>query len=268
VSPTDGGRRAQLKRGLARCSWSRPARGTTVLIYHRVGGGSPDERDLSVDDFARQLDELSRHDVVPLDVAVDRLEARDDRPSVVLTFDDGFADVYENAWPMLRERGIPFTLYLATDYLGGTMHWDGSTARAAGPALAWSHVAEMHRSGLCTVGNHTHRHVRPERLNVAELDACSDAVEARLGHRPAHFAYPWGIPVPHMERAMRERFRTAVTGHLGRNVPGTDPLRLRRVPVRRTDPPEFFRAKLTGRLGPERAYAAVVAAAKKAGARA
>jgi peptidoglycan/xylan/chitin deacetylase (PgdA/CDA1 family) len=239
-----------------------------VLIYHRVGGGSPDERDLAVDDFARQLDELSRHEVVPLDEAVDRIEAGDDRPSVVLTFDDGFADVHEHAWPMLRERRLPFTLYLATGYVGGTMHWDGSTARAAGPALDWSQVLEMHRSGLCTVGNHTHRHVRPEQLDVRELDACSDAVEARLGHRPAHFAYPWGIPVPAMEAQLRTRFRSAVTGRLGRNGPGTDPLHLRRVPVRRSDPPEFFRAKLTGRLGPERAYATVVATAKRAGVRA
>jgi hypothetical protein len=126
----------------------------------------------------------------------------------------------------------------------------------------------MHRSGLCTVGNHTHRHVRPEQLDVRELDACSDAVEARLGHRPAHFAYPWGIPVPAMEAQLRTRFRSAVTGRLGRNGPGTDPLHLRRVPVRRSDPPEFFRAKLTGRLGPERAYATVVATAKRAGVRA
>ncbi|NUU25128.1 MAG: polysaccharide deacetylase family protein, partial [Streptomycetaceae bacterium] len=57
-------------------------------------------------------------------------------------------------------------------------------------------------------------------------------------------------------------------GALGRKLPGTDPIRLKRVPVRRTDPTAFFRAKLTGRLGPERAYAQVVRLGKKAGARA
>jgi hypothetical protein len=45
-------------------------------------------------------------------------------------------------------------------------------------------------------------------------------------------------------------------------------MRLRRVPVRRTDPLEFFQAKLTGQLLPERAYGALVTTAKKAGARA
>jgi peptidoglycan/xylan/chitin deacetylase (PgdA/CDA1 family) len=266
--PPDDGPRVRIKQGLARCARSRPARGATVLIYHRVGGGSPDERDLSPEDFARQLDVLSRHDVVSLDTAVDRLAAGDDAPTVVLTFDDGFGDVYRHAWPLLSQRRVPFTLYLATAFVGGTMHWDGSTAKAAGPALDWAQVEEMHRSGLCTVGNHTHRHVLPGRLSVDELDACSTAIEARLGERPAHFAYPWGLPVPRMDTALGARFRTAATGQLGRNLPGTDLLRLRRVPVRRTDPPDFFRAKLTGRLGPERAYAAVVATAKRVGARA
>jgi hypothetical protein len=126
----------------------------------------------------------------------------------------------------------------------------------------------MVASGLCTVGNHTRTHARPEALTEAELDSCSDDLERHLLVRPRHFAYTWGIPVPEMEPALRARFRTAATGRLGRNQPGVDLLRLRRVPVRRTDPAQFFRAKLVGGLGPERAYAGIVAVAKKVGARA
>ena len=241
--------------------------GATLLIYHRVGGGSPDERDLAPEEFVRQLDFLADYDVVHLDQALDRLDSGDRSPTVVLTFDDGFADVHEHAWPLLRERQVPFTLYLATAFVGGTMHWDGSTAKAAGPALSWDQVAEMHASGLMTVGNHTHRHARPEALTTDELDECTDAIHARLGIRPVHFAYPWGIPVPGMQAALRSRFRSACTGQLGRNRPGSDPMLLRRVPVRRTDPIGFFAAKLRG-LGPERAYAGLVRGAKAVGARA
>jgi peptidoglycan/xylan/chitin deacetylase (PgdA/CDA1 family) len=240
----------------------------TVLTYHRVGGGSPDERDLDTAAFAAQIDVLARSDVVTLDEVARRLETGDTSPCVVLTFDDGFADIYQNAWPLLHERGLPFTLYLATGYLGGQMRWEGSTAKADGAALAWHQVEELLASGLCTIGNHTHNHVRPERLTAAELDACSEAIERHLDVVPQHFAYPWGVPVPHMESELRRRFRTAVTGKVGRNLAGHDPMRLRRVPVRRTDPLEFFRAKLTGRLVPERTYGVLVATAKRAGARA
>jgi hypothetical protein len=71
-----------------------------------------------------------------------------------------------------------------------------------------------------------------------------------------------------MEPQLRERFETAATGILGRNLPGQDLLRLRRIPVRGSDPLSFFAAKLTGRrLRAERSYAFIVATAKQAGLR-
>ncbi|NUU22909.1 MAG: polysaccharide deacetylase family protein, partial [Streptomycetaceae bacterium] len=248
--------RTSLKRQLARCAGRRPGAGATVLIYHRVGGGTSDELDLPADEFARQMAALDDADVVPLDTALDRLDAADPTPSVVLTFDDGFADVYANAWPHLRDRRLPFTLYVATGMVGGTMHWEGSTGTSAGaPALTWEQLAEMYGSGLMTIGNHTRSHARPTALGTDELDAATEEIDKHLGTRPDHFAYTWGVPVPDMEHELRCRFRSAATGALGRNLPGADPIRLKRVPVRRTDPTAFFRAKLTGRLGPERAYA-------------
>ncbi len=260
--------RRTIKRGLARLPERGSVGGATLLIYHRVGGGSADERDLSVAEFEKQVEELSWHDVVSLDAAVDRLEKGDASPSVVLTFDDGFADVYDHAWPMLKAHGLPFTIYLSTAYVGGTMHWDGSTAKAAGPGLTWPQLDEMVSSGLCLVANHTHTHARPEKLDPAELDTCNELIEKHLGVKAAHFTYTWGIPVPSMEAELRSRFRSASTGQLGRNLPGADLLRLRRVPVRNTDPIEFFKAKLTGSLRAERVYSAIVAGAKRAGAHA
>lgn len=261
--------RTALKRQLARASGRAPGDGTSLLIYHRVGGGSPDERDLTPAAFAAQLDVLAGHDVVSLDAALDRLDAGDRRPSVVLTFDDGFADVFDHAWPLLRERRVPFVLYLAAGYVGGTMQWEGSTARQPGLALTWEQVEEMAASGLCTVGNHTFTHPRPFLLTTDELDRCSAAVVEHLGRdrRPRHFAFTWGIDVPSMRAALRDRFRSAATGQLGRNLPATERLALRRIPVRGSDPIEFFAAKLKGHLLPELAYGAAVTVAKRLGAR-
>lgn len=262
------GVRRRLKTALARTSRDAPATGATLLIYHRIGGGTPDELDLTTADFERQLDILDAHDVLALDAALDRLDAGDTRPSVVLTFDDGFDDVHAKAWPLLRERSLPFTVYLASGFMGDSMVWEGSTAKeASGRGMTWDQVAELVGSGLCTIGNHTHQHVRPEVLSEAELDACTAAVEHHLGVTPAHFTYPWGVAVPSMEAALRSRFRSASTGELGRNLPAVNRMRLARVPVRQSDPAEFFAAKLTGTLGPERAYAAAVRLGKSAGLR-
>lgn len=260
------GRRHAVKRGLAVLESDAPAAGASLLIYHRIGAGTQDELDVPKEQFLAQLDALEGHDVLSLDSALDRVERLDPRPSIVLTFDDGFADVYENAWPALRERRVPFTIYLATAYMGERMVWEGSTARGPhGMGMTWRQLEEMLASGLCTIGNHTHNHVRPEALTEAELDECSAVIEQHLGVRPAHFTYPWGVVVPRLEAALRERFRSSSTGILGRNDPSTDPARLKRIPVRQSDPIEFFEAKLTGNLRAERLYAGVVAAAKVPG---
>lgn len=262
------GSRSAIKAQLARAAGGAPARGATLLIFHRVGGGTGDELDTPLDRFEAELDALvaGGHDVVHLDEALDRLAAGDDRPSVVLTFDDGFADVHAHALPLLVERRLPFTLYVAAGLLGGTMAWEGSNGHSQGaPALTWDQLEAVQASGLATVGNHTWDHSRPEATDEAQLDRCSDALEARLGARPRHFAWTWGIEVPALRPAIEARFRSACTGTLGRNVPGDDPLSLRRVPVRASDPLPFFEAKLRGNLVPERAYAGIVATAKGAG---
>ena len=270
VNPLRGrGVRRGIKRGLAAASLPdrlRPARGATLLIYHRIGGGTPDERDLPTPDFEAQVEVLTRHRVVSLDTALDELDAGDDAPKVVLTFDDGFADLYTSAWPLLREAELPFTLYVTTAYLDGTMHWPGSTSQHPGPALTWAQLEELAASPLVTIGNHTHTHPRPEALSAEELDRCSGLLERRLGTVPAHYAFTWGVPVPHAVELLRERFRSAATGQVGRNLPGADPIVLARVPVRGSDPLPFFQAKLHGGLGAEHAYERIVRTAKRLGA--
>ena len=260
--------RRRLKQTLAVVAGDRATSGASLLIYHRVGGGTSDELDLPLGSFARQLEVLDGHDVLSLDAALDRLDVGDTRPCVVLTFDDGFEDVYANAWPLLRDRRLPFTVYLASGLVSRPMVWEGSTATGTGGrGMSWSQLAEMLDSGLCTIGNHTHRHVRPEVLSEADIDECNAAVERHLGVAPTHFTYPWGIPVPHIEPALRARFRSASTGELGRNLPGADHIRLLRVPVRQSDPDAFFAAKLVGDLWPERVYSGVVRLGKAVGLR-
>jgi peptidoglycan/xylan/chitin deacetylase (PgdA/CDA1 family) len=223
VTPAVGtDQRVRVKRALARMALRRQAAGLTVLIYHQVSGASPDERDIDPAAFAAQMDLLAAHRVVALDQALDELAVGDERPKVVITFDDGFADVHETALPVLSARDLPFTVYLASAYMGGQLHWEGSTAERPGRALSWPQVCELVASGLCTLGNHTHTHVPPAALSDDELDACTAAIESATGVVPRHFAYPWGVAVTAMESALRSRFRSAVTGEVGRNRVGAD----------------------------------------------
>ena len=144
------------------------------------------------------------------------------------------------------------------------MRWEGSTAASQGaPALTWDQVAEMHASGLCTVGNHTWDHAGPDTVDEDQLDRCSDLIEARLGERPRALRVDVGgrgaraadgrrgpVPVGGHRRARAQRARLR---------PARAPPSAR---ARRRDPLAFYRAKLQGRLLPERAYAIAGARAR------
>src|SRR5215216_5699858 len=68
------------------------------------------------------LVELRREgfDLIPLDLVPERLQSGpSDRPFAALTFDDGYRDNVEYAWPVLRRHNVPWTVFVATDFLGG-----------------------------------------------------------------------------------------------------------------------------------------------------
>jgi peptidoglycan/xylan/chitin deacetylase (PgdA/CDA1 family) len=94
----------------------------SILMYHRIGTPEFGERSLYVseDNFERQVEYLlRRYRVLSFEDAVELL-ARGDLPrgnSVVLTFDDGYRDNYEKAFPILRKHGCPATIFVATEPL-------------------------------------------------------------------------------------------------------------------------------------------------------
>lgn len=107
---------------------SRP-NGLTILAYHRVLDmeeedafpGDPELVSASVACFRRQMVTLKRHwSPIPLVDAVKGVELGQRLPprSVVVTFDDGHGDNYTHAYPILKELGIPATIFLSTGYIG------------------------------------------------------------------------------------------------------------------------------------------------------
>ncbi|MDJ0710575.1 MAG: polysaccharide deacetylase family protein [Woeseiaceae bacterium] len=115
----------------------------TILAYHRVLDKPdplrPDET--SLDSFAPHMRTLSRFfNVMPLPEAVRALRERTLPPrSVSITFDDGYADNFSVAWPVLRKLGLPATIFVATDFLDGGRMWNDtvieSVRRANGNVL-------------------------------------------------------------------------------------------------------------------------------------
>lgn len=205
--------------------------------------------EVTTENFIRQLEWLRQNRrVVDLETAITHWEEPYADRLVALTFDDGYEDTYTTAYPRLKEFGVPFTLYLATESIETGVPLGIQAARP----LTWDQVGEMVGSGLLTLGSHTHRHVDlrslPRDEIETELNTSDELIEVRLGVRPHHFAYPWGYWSEAGESAVRERYRSAVLGGSPKPTPSPDPLRLHRYPVQLSDGFRFFRSRLSGGL--------------------
>jgi peptidoglycan/xylan/chitin deacetylase (PgdA/CDA1 family) len=239
-----------------------PTPGVVVLIYHRVGGGSGTEVDLPPEAFDEQMAWLAATGrVVSLDDALAQLAAGDDRAvdgeapdegPIVVTFDDGTADLAEVATPILVRHGVPAIVYLATKFVD-----EGLDFPDDGAPLSWAAVRDMAATGLVTFGSHTHAHLLLDRLPPAEavdeLDRSKVLIEHHVGAPAHHFAYPKAVAASaEVEPLVRARYRSAA---LGGNRPnpyrGTDVHRLSRTAVQVSDGAAYFLRKARGGMALE-----------------
>jgi peptidoglycan/xylan/chitin deacetylase (PgdA/CDA1 family) len=236
-----------------------PGRGVVVLIYHRVGGGSGTEIDMDPGLFDEQMAWLAAGGrAASLDDALERLESAappdslDAPDPVVVTFDDGTADLAEVALPILARHNVPATVYVATDFVDRQRPFP-----ADGTPLTWSAVREMVASGLVTIGSHTHTHALVDRLPpdevAVELDRSIELIGEHAGVAADHFAYPKAVAPPEpVEAVVRDRFRSAALGGCRPNPYGrTDPHRLARSAVQVSDGMDWFVRKAQGGMALE-----------------
>ena len=233
----------------------RPPPGLVVLIYHRVGGGSRLEVDLARSTFAEQMGFLAATgSVVRLDEGLARLADPDAprEPMVAVTFDDGTRDFAEEAVPALVEHRVPATLYLATRFVDEQLDFPDD-----GRPLTWPALRDAVATGLVDVGSHTHGHVlldrAPSSVVAQELDRSIGRIGEELGRAPRHFAYPKALAgTAAADLAVRARFASAaVAGTRVNRYTATDPHRLARSPVQRSDGARWFREKVAGGMALE-----------------
>ena len=233
---------AVLPAGLAR---RRREGDLVVLLYHTIGARKA-EIDVPPDEFERQLAWLASTGLVrPLEEAL-----TEGGGGVVVTFDDGYRDFPETVLPLLERYRIPSTLYLATGLV--TQRRDDRE----GDRLDWADLRVAVATGLVTVGSHTHDHVdlssASEAVAEDEMRRSKELIEDHLGTACRHFAYPWAVASPAAELAARRHFDSAALPAWRTNRRGrTDPLRLGRTPVLRSDTGPLFRAKASGMLDGE-----------------
>jgi len=225
--------------------------GVRVLGYHSISERS---HPLCVrpQEFRAQMDAVAGSGATPvrLEEALDLLERPVTGQYVCITFDDGYRDNREAAEPVLREYGIPGTVFLTTAVVDGTagFTWFDDPL----PALTWDEVIDAERAGVLDMQAHTRTHPWLPRLSEAqareEIAGSKRDIETRLGKHVTSFCFPAGLYGQRELELVREAgFRASVTTDPGVND-GGGLHGLRRTLVYGEDGRVAFGAKLTGRL--------------------
>lgn len=167
-----------------------------ILVYHHVSEETPASTSVSPDRFREHLQLIkdNGYQVVDLNEAITAIQNGLEVPdkAIAITFDDGFVDIYNEGWPLLKEFGYPFTIFVSTDAID-----DGLKSM-----LSWDQIREMHQAGV-TIANHTSDHdylVRHRTYDQFWLSSVENNIvtaqsrlEQELGTTiPKWLAYPYG----------------------------------------------------------------------------
>jgi peptidoglycan/xylan/chitin deacetylase (PgdA/CDA1 family) len=253
--------------GLTQLLGRRRVTGFGVLTYHRIahpaGRGQPPTWNVPPRRFRVQLEGLLARGFHPVPlrrVLEDCAVGRPPRPGTfVLTFDDGYENVFLHAWPVLRRLGVPATVFLATAYLDTQAPFPfddwapaggGRVAPSVWRPLSTAQCAQMYGSGLVDLGSHTHTHAdfrgRPDQL-AQDLLLSAAELRRRFGVSGATFSYPFGIAGPDLAQAARRTgMLCGLTTDNALVQPGTDPFAWGRFGVAAADTPATLAARLDG----------------------
>jgi peptidoglycan/xylan/chitin deacetylase (PgdA/CDA1 family) len=240
--------RKKLKEAMGRMAgmagmYGRRSRSTmTIVAFHRVNDLiPPDGLTCSARKFEAFCEFFRKYfQIVPLSRQVaDCRAGRDTGGTLSITFDDGYADNFEVAAPILRKLGIPATFFVVSGFIGTdtVAPWD----RDLSPQLrwmSWEQVRALAAQGF-EIGGHTHTHIDIgtadlERVRT-ELVVSKRMLEEELGVPVTSFAYPFGGREDISERArdlVRQcGFDCCLSCFGGLNAVATDPYHLKRVPI-------------------------------------
>ena len=171
-----------------------------ILMLHRVveHRSEGENRELEITpEFLRRTIETYRqqgHRFVSIDEACAIIaKGRSKQPFVCLTFDDGYRDTFDLAYPLLKGHNIPFAVYVTTGFVDQTasVWWYDQT-----DVMNWEQIQALDADPLCTIGAHTITHPRLSTLTEDdmrnEIVVSKRRLEEVLVHTVDHFSYPHG----------------------------------------------------------------------------
>lgn len=235
-----------------------------VLMYHRIVGDNEHLADtrwnVSETQLSKHLDLLSKwgFTCVSFGDYVLHLDGRLALPRkpVILTFDDGYDEVYWRAFPILKSHGVRATLFVLGDRSIRSNTWDEAAGAEKARLLESAKILELHKSGF-EIGSHSLTHADLTTLSAAdawdEISGSKAALEDLIHAPVLSFAYPYGATSLLLQRMVQNAgYRLGCGTYSGPPEFQNDIFNIRRILISRTTSVFDFALKL---LTPYKHYA-------------
>jgi peptidoglycan/xylan/chitin deacetylase (PgdA/CDA1 family) len=171
-----------------------------IILYHHLIADKPQYLGLPTEQFARHVRFLKKHyRIASLPEALEMLRTSNvPLPTVVLTFDDGYAENFMTLRAVAEVEAVPVTLFVCTERVSRQAAFDHDLERneAGFVALSWDQVRYFDRHGV-TIGSHTRNHFDCTSTDLGALESeivgSSDDLRRELGHDVDLFSFPIGL---------------------------------------------------------------------------
>ena len=155
-------------------------------MYHRFDESKYPSTNIQLEIFKQQLEIIQKEGIkfVHPKNFIESLSQNKSERKILLTVDDGLLSFYKNAWPILKQKKIPFILFVNTREVGSYNY------------MNWDQILELHRSENVEIGNHSHSHeylVDEDSETIKkDISKSIEIFKNKLGSNSDFFSYPFG----------------------------------------------------------------------------
>ena len=195
-------------------------------MYHRFNENKYPSTNIKNEIFLEHLKEINKLKIefITFKKFENLIINKIDKNYLLLTVDDAFQSFYEEAWPILKKKKIPFILFVSTREIGSYGY------------MTWSQIREVASNDLVTIGNHSHTHEylidwNDNKIKL-DIETSIKIFEKELGYSPKIFSYPFGEYSTNLKKIVTDfNFNFAFGQHSGVIDSTKDFLELPRFPI-------------------------------------
>ena len=213
------------------------AKAVPIFTYHQVAEPPRSSRDpfLYVDPqaFARQMEKFESHGFTTGSLSDAVCERGNPQRKIVITFDDGYENVFRNALPVLARHHFSALQFIVSGRIGGQNEWDILKGNSPERLMDDIQIKEWVEAGN-QIGSHSRKHPNLRKLDLvtarAEIFDSKKELEDRFGREVAYFCFPHGAFNETLCDLVQEAgYKAATTVRFGINPPGVSPYALSRI---------------------------------------